>query len=179
MKIVTRISPSTITDTPVDLRPRRLVISAGPTLNSITAKPIEIANAKTSWPRESSVLTSPSAPSSCDAYWAEIARARKPIASDSPSAMTPRMIGRRKIRRFAIGDVIGLQTCAIAPSGLRTATARLDGLRIITPSRTACPPTVIEEGSLALVLAGTLEPALEALHAAAGVDELLLARIAG
>ena len=45
-------------------------------------------------------------------------------------------------------------TWAISPSGLRTATAQLRGPRIITPSRTACPPTVIDRGSLALLLAG-------------------------
>ena len=95
MKIPTRIRPSTTTNAPVDLNPMRLVISAGPTLKSITANPIEIANAKMSCPRDSSVLTSPSSPSSCAAYWAEIARARNPIASDSPSAITPRTTGRR------------------------------------------------------------------------------------
>ena len=79
-------------------------------MNSITAKPIEIANANSSWPRVSSVLTSPSSFSSCVAYCAEIANARNPIASDSPSAMIPRMTGRRKTRRPAIGDVIGWQT---------------------------------------------------------------------
>src|ERR671934_2053116 len=107
-----------------------------------------------------------------------MARARKPIASDSPSAMTPRITGRRHTRCRAIGDLIGWCTCAMSPSGLRTATAQLDGLRIITPSRTACPPTVIGR-SLPLAAAGALEPALEALDAAAGVDELLLARVEG
>src|SRR6266566_852704 len=32
----------------------------------------------------------------------------------------------------------------MSPSGFRTATAQLDGPRIITPSRTACPPTVVK-----------------------------------
>src|SRR5262245_34871374 len=31
----------------------------------------------------------------------------------------------------------------MSPSGLRTATAQFEGPRIITPSRTACPPTVV------------------------------------
>jgi hypothetical protein len=44
------------------------------------------------------------------------------------------------MRRLAIRDDTGLQTCAMPPSGLRTATAQLDGLRIITPSSTAWPP---------------------------------------
>jgi hypothetical protein len=42
-----------------------------------------------------------------------------------------------------MGDAIGWFTCAMSPSGLRTATAQLDGPRIITPSKTACPPTVV------------------------------------
>ena len=41
---------------------------------------------------------------------------------------------------LAIGELIGRQTCAMSPLGLRTATAHVDGPRIITPSRTACPP---------------------------------------
>src|SRR5262249_6687142 len=90
------------------------------------------------------------------------------------------MTGKRQIRRFAIGDAISFTTCAIAPSGLRTATAQLDGERIITPSRTAWPPIAVAIGVLA-ALAGlrALELALEALDAAAGVDELLLARVEG
>src|SRR5437868_5360666 len=75
-----------------------------------------------------------------------------------------------------MAETIGRVTCAISPSGLRTATAQFDGLRIITPSRTACPPTVM--GELAAPrLAGALEAALEALHPAARVHELLLARV--
>ena len=38
-------------------------------------------------------------------------------------------------------------TSAISPSGLRTATAHFDGLRIITPSRTACPPMLLLNAS--------------------------------
>src|SRR6266516_1290341 len=71
---------------------------------------------------------------------------------------------------------MGRQTWAIPPSGLRTATAQLEGLRIITPSRTACPPIAANS---VLAGAGLLEAALEALDAAAGVDELLLARVEG
>src|ERR671931_2792023 len=106
-----------------------------------------------------------------------MASARNPIASDSPSAITPRMIGSRSSRCLAIADSIGRCTCAIAPFGLRTATDQFVAPRIITPSRTACPPI-----GLAMVLsapgaAGLLEPPLEALDAAAGVEELLLARV--
>ena len=78
---------------------------------------------------------------------AEIASARKPIASDSPSATTPRITGSRQIRLRAIGELISLTTSAISPSGLRTATAHFDGLRIITPSRTACPPIELAKAS--------------------------------
>src|SRR5262249_51286518 len=155
-----------------------------------------------------------------------MASARNPIARDSPSAMTPRITGRRQIGCRTIGDSIGWLTCAISPSGLRTATAQLDGPRIITPSRTACPPTVVkallafEPASVgvgrrassrlrglpalrrssstghfrrkhglsadgchegvrlaAAGAAGLLQPALEPLDPAAGVDELLLAGV--
>ncbi len=86
------------------------------------------------------VLISPSSSVSCVATLAEIASARKPIASDSPSAMTPRMIGSRQSFRCDIGEVISWTTSVMVPSGVRTATAQLDALRIITPSRTAWPP---------------------------------------
>src|SRR3954452_6146071 len=82
-------------------------------------------------------------------------------------------------------------------SGLRTATAQVETPRIITPSSTACPPTGASfcairapsgrRGSsdmywlrrLALVAAGAAlsGAALEALHAATRVDQLLLARV--
>ena len=39
-------------------------------------------------------------------------------------------------------EEIGRETCSIVPDGVRTATAQFPGPRIITPSRTACPPTV-------------------------------------
>ena len=50
------------------------------------------------------------------------------------------------MRRLAIGEAIVLTTCAMSPSGLRTATAQLDGERIITPSRTAWPPIAVLTG---------------------------------
>src|SRR5215208_1557530 len=79
--------------------------------------------------------------------------------------------------------------------GLRTATAQVETPRIITPSSTACPPTgasfcairapsgrrvsdMDRLGWLALVAAGAASgAALEALHAATRVDQLLLARV--
>ena len=48
----------------------QFVISAGVTLNSITAKPIAIAKAKISWPRDSSVGTSFSSSPSLVSSWA-------------------------------------------------------------------------------------------------------------
>src|SRR5262245_7019801 len=69
-------------------------------------------------------------------------------------------------------------TSAMPPSLRRTATAQVDGLRIITPSRTACPPIVFTAVSYSAPAgAGLLQPPLEALHPAAAVDELLLARV--
>jgi hypothetical protein len=38
--------------------------------------------------------------------------------------------------------LIGCQTSASSPFGLRTATAQKEGLRIITPSMTAWPPYI-------------------------------------
>src|SRR5438132_9410589 len=140
------------------------------------------------------------------------------------------MTGRRSSRWRAIRDSIGRWICAIEPFGLRTATAQFDGPRIITPSRTAWPPTVVtraprrrrlppgrarlsrrltppaarcspgpyysycslrpraatgargtrvrtKEPLAAARAAGLLEAPLDALHPAAGVDELLLARV--
>src|SRR5438067_3550416 len=69
-----------------------------------------------------------------------MASARKPIASDSPSATTPRTTGRRSAQCRVIGETIGFETCAMSPSGLRTATDQFEGPRIITPSKTAWPP---------------------------------------
>ena len=46
MKTATRIRPSTITKEPVSSTGSQLVSSAGPTLNSIRAKPIAIAKEK-------------------------------------------------------------------------------------------------------------------------------------
>ena len=86
------------------------------------------------------MTTFPSSSSSRAATFAEIASARKPIASDSPSAMTPRITGRRQIRCRCIGEVTSLTTSSMPPSGVRIATAQHDGPRIITPSSTAWPP---------------------------------------
>jgi hypothetical protein len=66
-----------------------------------------------------------------------MASARKPMASDSPSATTPRITGSRSQRRREAGLVTGFETQETPPSGRRTATDHDDGVRIITPSRTA------------------------------------------
>src|SRR6188474_1320249 len=73
-------------------------------------------------------------------------------------------------------DSIGRQTSAICPFGRRTATAQFEGPRIITPSRTACPPMLLMR-LLSARLTRALEPALEALNPAAAVEQLLLARV--
>src|SRR5213595_3320635 len=106
-----------------------------------------------------------------------MASARKPIASDSPSATTPRTTGRRSAQWRVIGETIGFETCTISPSGLRTATDQFEGPRIITPSSTACPPISDDMGWLGLRGLRPLEAALEPLHPATRVDELLLARV--
>src|SRR2546421_5298770 len=73
---------------------------------------------------------------------------------------------------------IGRQPSAIWPFGLRTATAQFEGPRIITPSRTACPPIAAAISGLgAAGAAGLLEAALEALDTSAGIHQLLLARV--
>ena len=60
MKMPTRIRPSITTKSCVVSIPSRLVINAGPTLKSASAKPMAIANAKMIWPRDSSKSSSPS-----------------------------------------------------------------------------------------------------------------------
>src|SRR3954452_1028690 len=87
------------------------------------------------------------------------------------------MIGRRSSQWRAIKGSMLRATCAISPSGLRTATAQLRGPRIITPSRTACPPTFCAIRLGARCALGLFETLLEALDASAGVDQLLLAGV--
>src|SRR5436190_17031855 len=99
------------------------------------------------------------------------------MASDSPRAMTPRTSGRRRRRCRAIGEEISRVSWAISPSGFRTATAQFEGPRIMTPSRTACPP--IEAATFWLAPAGAFEAPLEALHPSTGVEQLLLPGVEG
>ena len=87
--------------------------------------------------------------SSSSGSWAlaEIPSALKPILSDSTSATTPRMTGSRSTRWRRVHDENGNDVISIPPSGspagpaLRTATAHVVTPRIMTPSRTAWPPT--------------------------------------
>src|SRR5581483_8803888 len=67
----------------------------------------------------------------------------------------------------------------MSPAGVRTATAQLPGPRIITPSRTAWPPTFAMGLPLARLtrFVRALQPALEPLDPSARVHELLLARV--
>src|SRR6266516_4719485 len=83
--------------------------------------------------------SSPSVGSIC--ALAEIARARKPIRSDSASATTPRITGQRSARLRLAHETSGSEVTSISSSGLRTATAQVETPRIITPSSTAWPPT--------------------------------------
>src|SRR4051794_35320428 len=119
------------------------------------ASTIEKATVPTQVPPPISCFSPFSSSSIC--ALAEIPRALKPILSDSPSAATPRISGRRSQRwRFTI-ETSGSETTSISPSaasvgsrwcpsascsgeGLRTATAHVETPRIITPSSTAWPP---------------------------------------
>src|SRR4051812_41906933 len=133
---------------------------------------------------------------------AEMPRARKPIDMESARATTPRTMGSRNSRCRLVHETSGNDWISISPrvsgsgAGLRTATAQVETPRIMTPSMTAWPPTgasrcairvslLTRRGSAArrcswrgLGAPGALGGAtLEALDPAAGVDELLLARV--
>ncbi len=163
----------------------RLVSPTGSTKNS------PIANAS-----EITIVTPHAAPESCSCSssgscaLADSVSARSPIASDSASAITPRMTGSRYARRRRSHETSGNEWTSVAPSGLRTATDHVETPRIMTPSRTAWPPigasreavseppSPIERLSAGAGRTPTLGgAALEALYATAGVNELLSARI--
>ena len=127
------------------------MISAGVTLKSATAKPIAIANAKNE--RAAGEL-------GLDLFLAVgVFLLRRVVRRDRERAEADRE--RLAERDDAAddrqpeepvplhGDEIGRLTSAISPSGLRTATAQFEGLRIITPSRTACPPIGLRSYRLA------------------------------
>src|SRR4051812_6135724 len=149
--------------------------------------PMARASAKTTVP----IQTPPEISRSSSGSWALalMLSARKPMASDSPRATTPRTIGSRSRRWRRRTEVSGNDSVPMSPSGLRTATAHTETPRIITPSRTAWPPTGASRSARrspsttgrlapALLLLGrgglaTLEP----LDASARVDQLLPARV--
>ena len=96
--------------------------------------------------------------SSGDCAFAEMFSALKPICSDSPSATTPRTIGQRSQRWRFSTETSGKLWTTMSPraaspismrrpsaiwsaAGARTATAHVETPRIMTPSRTAWPPT--------------------------------------
>src|SRR3954471_1422488 len=142
MKIAVRRMPSTSQKSTEDPSWSliRLVAPTGITKKRPTARISDSAIvAPQVKPPISGGSSSPSSGSIC--ALAEMARARKPIFSDSASATTPRMTGQRNTRvRFA-HETSGSELTWISPSGLRTATAQVETPRIITPSRTAWPPT--------------------------------------
>src|SRR4051812_45190729 len=168
----------------------RLVSRTGTAKNRPSAR----ARAATTVPAHMPLEISSSPGAAC--AFALASRALKPMASDCPSAATPRTTGRRSTRRRRA--TIGCDWTAISPSGVRQATAQVETPRIITPSSTAWPPTAASRwtgrsrtglltsttsaarprtsgGSIAALALG--RPALEALDAPAGVDKLLLARV--
>src|SRR4051794_2481954 len=148
MKIAVRRTPSTIQKRTDELSwsRMRLVAPTGTTKKRPTARASDSATVR---PHVRPPIGS-SSPGSDTWALAEIASARKPILSDSARATTPRMTGTRKTRcRFA-HDTSGSEVTSISPivpsgapssTGRRTATAHVDTPRIITPSRTAWPPT--------------------------------------
>ena len=114
--------------------PERFVIAAGSRKN----RPIDSASAKTIVPVHAFEEISSSSSPSC--ALAEMPSALKPMASDSNSATTPRITGRRRTRCFLSTETSGNDWTSISSSGVRTATAHVETPRIITPSRTAWPP---------------------------------------
>jgi hypothetical protein len=152
-----RIAFSTITKT-IELGSEslnRLVTPTGRRKNRPTAS----RSAKTTVPIQVPRPISSSSPCSPGGSWAlaEMLSARKPMLIDSHSAKTPRMTGRRIQRCLRRMDSSGKERTSISPLapsrgsrrpssccsgvGLRTATAHVEIPRIITPSRTAWPPT--------------------------------------
>src|SRR4051812_31406598 len=170
----TRIAPSTSAKV-TPFRPRKSVSRAGEALKRTSEKPIANTNATTIEAVDSSSVTS-SESSSLAAHCADRPRARNPIARESPSATMPRMNGSRSSRCRAATDVVACETCEMRPSGRRTETAQNRGVRIITPSSTAWPPTGVT-GAALLRLLRLGEPLLEPLDATTRVDELLLAGV--
>ena len=86
---------------------------------------------------------------SSPAFSADHDSARNPSVSDSRRTKTPRMNGDLRSLGTAGHAREARGVCAsMTPSGRRTATAQASGARIITPSMTACPPTLAPGGRL-------------------------------
>src|SRR3954470_6086361 len=156
---------------------------------SSTRAPAEMANALKPIASEAASATTPRITGRRSRRWR---RARETsgavVIAISPSAVEPRA-AVAPVAPCADG---GAPPTGAADAGLRTATAHVETPRIITPSSTACPPTGASRCAmgapsgrrvcsvtggrrvLPLALGGA---ALEALHATAGVDQLLLARV--
>src|SRR5689334_13819598 len=100
--------------------------------------------------------------------------ARKPMASDSPSAITPRTIGSRKTKWRAIAESIGRETCAISGDGPVAGASHHHALEDRLSADVGHDSEALAAACLA---AGALQAALEALDATARVHELLLARV--
>ncbi len=66
--------------------------------------------------------------------------AEKPLCSDSASTSAPRKMGQRRKPRPGSSCSHFCSRTAMPPTWRRTATTKDFGLRIITPSMTACPP---------------------------------------
>src|SRR5215211_6927289 len=118
----------------------RLVAPTGTTKNRPTAS---TSDSTIVAPQVNPPICGASSSPSSGSIWAlaEIASARKPIFNDSASATTPRITGKRSTRWRLAQETRGSELTATSPSGFRTATAQMETPRIITPSRTACPPT--------------------------------------
>ena len=121
-RMPTRIAPSTSANT-TPFRPIRSVRSAGEALNNTSENPIANTNATTIEAVDSSSVTS-SESSSDAAHCADRPSARKPIASESPSATMPRMNGSRSSRWRVATEVAACETWEMRPSGRRTDTAQ-------------------------------------------------------
>src|SRR3954451_24498072 len=142
MKIAVRSTPSTSQKSTEEPSGSliRLVAPTGTTKNRPTASTSESAIVA---PQVKPPIWGGSSSPSSGSIWAlaEMASARKPIFSDSARATTPRITGHRRTRWRLAHDTSGSELTSMSPSGFRTATAQVETPRIITPSRTACPPT--------------------------------------
>ena len=88
------------------------------------------------------ISLSVSCSSSSPAIFAEYDSERMPSTSDSTSDTVPRKNGFLRIVYLSAMECTGPQSTSMRPSGLRTAVATFPGPRIMTPSMTACPPTL-------------------------------------